>query len=236
MKSFLLILVCVLLLFPLFSEAQVRVLSERSEFIGKIGATQRKSIIIQNESNTKKEYVLRFLRGNVGTSQKVKICIGDQCFDPTKDLSKIRISLKPGELMTDLYLEFELGIVEVKGNFELHFANTENTKDIFIVESIYNVSNLENIQDKTNHKDISIGDVYPNPSSRVAHLDYDYKNKNATAKISINSFIGNPVAEYKLDPTQNTLVMNIEGLRPGVYFYTLFVENKNIVTKKLVVE
>ncbi|MCH7408882.1 T9SS type A sorting domain-containing protein [Belliella sp. DSM 111904] len=236
MKSFLLILACTLLLFPLYSEAQVRVLSERGEFIGKIGATQRKSIIIQNESNAKKDYILRFLRGNVGTSQKVKICVGDQCYDPTKELSKIKISLKPGELVTDLYLEFDLGIIETKGNFELHFANTENNKDIFIVESVYNVSNPENNLDKTNHKDIAIGDVYPNPSNRVAHLDYEYKNKNALAKISINSFIGNPVAEYKLDPSQSTLVMNIEGLRPGVYFYTLFVENKNIVTKKLVVE
>ncbi|SNS04198.1 Por secretion system C-terminal sorting domain-containing protein [Belliella buryatensis] len=236
MKSFLLICACLILLFPLYSEAQVRVLSENIEFNGKIGTAQRKSLIIQNESNTRKEYNLRFLRGNIGTSQNIKICIGDNCFDPRKDLAKIRLSLKPGEIVTDLYLEFDFGIVETKGNFELHFINPDNNRDLFVIDAIYNVSNPAKDADQTDHKDISIGSVYPNPSNRIAQIDYNFKNPNANAKISINSFIGNPIAEYRLDPRQRTLVMNVEDLRPGVYFYTLFVDNKNIVTKKLVVE
>jgi hypothetical protein len=236
MKSFLLICACLILLFPYNSEAQVRVLSENIEFNGKIGTAQRKSLIIQNESNSSKDYNLRFLRGNIGTSQNIKICIGDNCFDPRKDLAKVRLSLKPGEIVTDLYLEFDFGIVETKGNFELHFINPENNRDLFVIDAIYNVSNPAKDADQTDHKDISIGSVYPNPSNRIAQIDYNFKNPNANAKISINSFIGNPIAEYRLDPRQRTLVMNVEDLRPGVYFYTLFVDNKNIVTKKLVVE
>ncbi|AFL83059.1 hypothetical protein Belba_0398 [Belliella baltica DSM 15883] len=236
MKSLFLLCACFFLLLPIQSEAQVRVLSENIEFNGKIGAAQRKSLILQNESNQKKEYNLRFLRGNIGTSQNIKICIGDTCFDPRKELSKIKLPLNPGEIVTDLYLELDFGIVETKGNFELHFINPENNRDLFVIEAIYNVSNPNADVNEVDHKDISIGSVYPNPSNRIAQLDYNFKNPKAAAKISINSFIGNPVAEFRLDPRQKTLVMNIEDLRPGVYFYTLFVDNKNIVTKKLVVE
>lgn len=216
------------------SAAQVRVLSENIEFNGKIGLSQRKSLILQNESNQPKEYNLRFLRGNIGTSQNIKICIGDNCFDPRKDLSKVKLTLKAGEIVTDLYLEFYFGIVETKGNFELHFINQEINRDTFVIDALYNISNTE--ESEVNHKDISIGSIYPNPSKRIAQIDYNFKNPRAAAKISVNSFIGNPVAEYRLDPRQKTLVMNVEGLRPGVYFYTLFVDNKNIITKKLVVE
>jgi hypothetical protein len=215
--------------------AQVRVLSENIEFNGKIGVSQRKSLIIQNESNGAKEYVLKALRGNIGSSQSVKICVGDQCYDSKKDLSKIKISLTPGEVFTDLYLEFFLGNSETKGNFELYFVNPSNPRDFFNIESLYTVfgnpGGLETV-----HKDITLSAVYPNPSQKIANIDYVIKNPSAKAKITINSFIGNPVTEFPLDPSQKTLVINVSDFNPGVYFYTLFVDNKNIVTKKLVVK
>lgn len=215
-------------------DAQVRVLSENVEFSGKIGSSHRKSLIIQNESKENKEYTLKYLRGNIGSSQNIKVCIADRCFDPRKDLTKIKLNLKPGEIFTDLYLEFDLGITELRGNFDLHFANPDNNRDMFLIEAVYEVYNPS--VDETNHKDISLGSVYPNPSNSVAQIDYEFKNPNATAKIAVNSFIGNPVAEYQLDPMQKSLVINVAELNPGVYFYTLFVDNKNIVTKKLVVK
>jgi hypothetical protein len=234
MRNFILFFACITLLLPFSLEAQVNVLSENVEFSGKIGTSQRKSLIIQNESNQTKEFSLKYLRGNIGSSQSVKICIGDKCFDPKKDISKVKITLNPNEIFTDLYLEFDLGISELKGSFDLHFVNPNNVRDVFLVEAVYEVYNPS--EDETNHKDISLGSVYPNPSNRIAQIDYEIKNPNVNAKISINSFIGNPVAEYELDPNQETLVINVADLHPGVYFYTLFIDNKNIVTKKLVVK
>ncbi|SMD43517.1 Por secretion system C-terminal sorting domain-containing protein [Aquiflexum balticum DSM 16537] len=234
MKSFLPLLFILTFILSTHVGAQVRVLSENTEFSGKIGSSQRKSLIIQNESNQENEYFLKFLRGNVGSSQNIKICIADKCFDPKKDLSKIKLTLSPNEIFTDLYLEFDLGITETRGNFDLHFVNSENLRDVFVIEAVYDVFNPS--VEETNHKDISIGSIYPNPSNRIAQIDYDFKNPNAVAKISINSFIGNPVAEYILDPVSKSLVINVANFNPGVYFYTLYVDNKNIVTKKLVVK
>jgi hypothetical protein len=234
MKNIFVILTCFLFMLPFLGEAQVRVLSDYIEFSGKIGTSQRKSLIVQNESNQTKEYSLKFLRGNIGSSQNVKLCIGDKCYNLKKDLNKVRLTLQPNEIFTDLYLEVELGISELRGSFDLHFVNTENVRDAFLVEAVYEVFNP--IENETNHRDISVGSIYPNPSNRIAQIDYEFKNPNASARISINSFIGNPVAEYQLDPLQRTLVINVADFNPGVYFYSLFVDNKNIVTKKLVIK
>jgi hypothetical protein len=103
-----------------------------------------------------------------------------------------------------------------------------------MVEARYAVSGATKAEFE--HKDIKLSDVYPNPSSRIAQLDYELVNPKAKAKITINSFIGNPIAEYELDPNRNSLVINVSEFQPGVYFYTLFVENKNVVTKKLQVK
>ncbi len=220
---------------PLFASAQqVRVLSEVVEFSGDIGSSQRKTVILQNESNQAKTFFLKNVRGSVGSSQKVKICLNDQCFDPKRDLAKISLKLGAGEIVTDLYLEFEMGITETRGSFDLFFVNAENIRENFVVEARYEVSSGSS-SDFT-HKDIKLSEIYPNPSNRIAQLDYELVNPKTKAKITINSFIGNPIAEYELDPERNSLVINVTDYQPGVYFYTLFVDNKNVVTKKLQVK
>ncbi len=220
---------------PILAGAQhVRVLSEAVDFSGEIGSSQRKTVILQNESNQNKTYILKNLRGSVGSSQKVKVCFNDQCFDPKKDLSKISIKLKPGEIFTDLYLDFEMGIAETRGSFDLFFVNAENIRENFVVEARYEV--VSGSAADFTHKDIKLSEIYPNPSNRIAQLDYDLVNPKVKAKITINSFIGNPIAEFELDPERNSLVINVSDFQPGVYFYTLFVDNKNVVTKKLQVK
>ena len=234
MKRLFLFFTWLWLFLPTISEAQqIRVLSEGLQFSGDLGSSQRKSIILQNESSQSKTYLLKNFKGNVGSSQKVKICIGEQCFDPKRDLAKIKLSLHPGEIMTDLYLEFEMGIVETMGSFDLFFVNAENIRETFMVEARYRVSNPDSKIDEFDYKEIKLSDVYPNPSSRVAQLDYRFNNPKVKAKITINSFIGNPIAEYELDPGRNSLSINVSDYKEGIYFYTLFLDNKNIVTKKL---
>jgi len=220
---------------PILATAQqVRVLSEGVEFSGKIGTSQRKTVLLHNESSQSKTYLLRNIKGNIGSSQKMRICLGDQCFDPKKDLAKVVLKLAPGEIYTDLYLEFEMGIAETLGSFDLVFVNSELQREFFVVEAKYAVTPSSTTD--FSHKDIKLGDIYPNPSNRVAQLDYTLVNPKAKAKITVTSFIGNPIAEYELDPTRNSLVIQVSDFQPGVYFYTLFVDNKNVVTKKLQVK
>jgi len=225
----------VFLALPILASAQqVRVLSEGVEFSGKIGSSQRKTVLLHNESTQPKTYLLRNIKGSIGSSQKMRICLGDQCFDPKKELAKVVLKLAPGEIYTDLYLDFELGIAETVGSFDLVFVNSESLREFFIVEAKYAVTPTPNSD--FSHKDIKLGDIYPNPSNRVAQLDYTLVNPKAKAKITVTSFIGNPIAEYDLDPSRNSLVIQVSDFQPGVYFYTLFVDNKNVVTKKLQVK
>lgn len=218
----------------LVSAQQVRVLSDGVEFSGKIGSSQRKTVLLHNESSQTKTYLLRNIKGSIGSSQKMRICLGDQCFDPKKDLGKVVLKLAPGEIYTDLYLDFEMGIAETLGSFDLVFVNSESLREFFVVEAKYAVSS--ELSTDFSHKDIKLGDIYPNPSNRVAQLDYTVVNPKAKAKITVTSFIGNPIAEYDLDPTRNSLVIQVSDFQPGVYFYTLYVNNKNVVTKKLQVK
>ena len=214
---------------------QVRVLSDKIEFSGKVNTTQRKTLILQNDSNESATYYLRYLQGNVGSSQNILICMGENCFDPRNELSQIRFTLAPGEVATNIYIEFELGITPTKGTFDLHFFNTSNPRDAFVVENVYNVT-TDQPTDNVSHKDVDMGEIYPNPSVRTSQIEYKIKNPNANVRVVINSFIGNPIYDFHLDASQETLIIPVTDLNPGTYFYTLIVDNKNIVTKKLYVK
>lgn len=237
MKHLLRIVFFSLLLFgalPGFS--QVVVLSDAVEFSGKIGTSQRKTLLIQNESDEVKHYTLKFLRGNIGSSQQLKLCIGETCYNPTRDLAKVKLTLRPGELFTEMYLAFDLGITETKGYFSMQFVSTENIREVFNIEATYDVYDPNAEGNAFTHPDIRMGNIYPNPSNQIATIDYELLNPSAQASIALTSFIGNPVATYTLDPMRESLVLNTSDLKPGVYFYTLYVNNKNIVTKKLFVK
>src|SRR5690606_9278981 len=119
MKSVFRFFTWLLLSAPLLAGAQqVRVLSDVVDFSGDIGSSQRKTVILQNESSQTKTYLLKNIRGSVGSSQKVRVCLNDHCYDSKKDLAKISLKLAPGETFTDLYLEFEMGITETRGSFD----------------------------------------------------------------------------------------------------------------------
>src|SRR5690554_5342315 len=221
MKYILAFFTIMFLLLRLQTEAQVRVLNDAVEFTGKVNTSQRKSLILQNESDQPKEYILKFMRGNIASSQNIKICLGNTCYDPKKDLAKVKIKLDAAEIYTDLYLEFDLGITEAKGTFDLHFANTQNLRDVFIIESVYNVESAQSGGNEVDNRDIKLGSVFPNPASKVAQLEYEIKNPRINARIVVNSFIGNPVYDLKLHPHENSLFINVTDLNPGIYLYTL---------------
>lgn len=234
MKPLLSLLFVLLMALQPWAEArQVRVLSEKVEFLGKVNTTQRKSLILQNDSDQAKEFFLKFTQGNIGSSQAMKVCLDNNCFNPIKEPHRLRITLKPGEIYTDLYIEFALGIIETRGTFDLHFFNADNPRETFVIETVYNVD--AGSDEYFSHKDLELGGVYPNPTNSVAQLYYKIKNPSVNARVVVTSFIGNPIYDFRLDPLQNSLEINVTSLNPGVYLYTVIVDNKNIVTKKLVV-
>jgi hypothetical protein len=56
------------------------------------------------------------------------------------------------------------------------------------------------------------------------------------AKILVHNIIGNVVGEYALSPLDSSVRINTEDLSAGIYFYTLYVENEGVMTRKLIVK
>ena len=79
-------------------------------------------------------------------------------------------------------------------------------------------------------------DLYPNPSNTVAFVEYKILNDRIKAKITLHNVLGNQVGEYDLPAYESKVKIRTEDLKPGIYFYTLHLDNKPVITQKLVVE
>jgi hypothetical protein len=82
---------------------------------------------------------------------------------------------------------------------------------------------------------MTLHDVYPNPVVDHAVVDYRILNDQVKAKIVIHNLLGNVVGEYALPSMENYVRFRTEGLSAGIYFYTLYIDNEGVMTRKLIV-
>lgn len=80
---------------------------------------------------------------------------------------------------------------------------------------------------------IVVSNVYPNPASESAEIDYTLTAGDA--KITLLNVLGTPVAEYTLDRTDHKLRIPTRTMETGVYLYLLSIDGRKVATKKLLV-
>lgn len=84
-------------------------------------------------------------------------------------------------------------------------------------------------------KDITIHDVYPNPVSDMAFIDYTIHNENVKAKLVIHNILGRTMSEVDLPHSETRIKLQADELATGIYFYTLYLDNNGVLTRKLIV-
>ncbi len=84
--------------------------------------------------------------------------------------------------------------------------------------------------------ELVVQNIYPNPASNVAILKYSVFSSETEAKIIVHDLLGSMTKDYLLNPFEKTLKIDTQDFKEGVYFYTLYTEGENKVTKKLIIK
>jgi hypothetical protein len=69
-----------------------------------------------------------------------------------------------------------------------------------------------------------------------AFVDYSLTSDRVKAKIRVHNILGNIVGEYDLTTAESLMRIKTEELTAGIYFYTLYVDNESVMTRKLIVK
>lgn len=208
-------------------------IDRQEHFQATTGQTVRIPIKIKNTTDKVQFFIVKKASGDIGSNQKGYFCLGDDCLDPGVD--QFSKKLEPGETITNLYFTVEPGMVTTSNSFRFE-VYSRNNPTIGIEHSV-----SLSVDEKTakslvfQSRDITVHDIYPNPINDQAFIDYKLHNELIKAKVVIHNILGSPVGHYDLSVFESRAKIQADELTSGVYFYTVYIDNIGVLTRKLIV-
>ena len=83
--------------------------------------------------------------------------------------------------------------------------------------------------------ELYVSNIYPNPAVNSITLDYRILTNTTHATIVFRNVLGSEMGIFNLTQRETSLTIQLENFSSGVYFYTLSVDGKDLVTKKFMV-
>lgn len=200
---------------------------------GTVGEIIQTTLKIRNTSAKSVTLIIRRIENQIGSSQKNFFCPNNNCLDYRAD--SYAFQLEPGESSENFSIRLDAGLTEgySSSKYEIYNKANPSEKREFDVNFIVEAKRASHIY---NSPAITLHDVYPNPVSTTARIDYDIHKENLKAKIIIHNILGSALSVYELRPGHNSVKIDADVLNTGIYFYTLYVNNEGVMTRKLMVK
>ena len=214
----------------------LQIVETKSFYNVKIGEEIRTSIRLKNLSNEPIHILVRRDNTALGTSQETFFCWDNDCKDQIVNQTYISQIIQPGEILETFTSVLESGLDETTSSIKYVFYNRDDPSDFTEIRLDYAVKEQVSGGQLFSSADITLSDIYPNPVSEIAYLDYVFFNDDVETKLVLHNLLGSVVSEFKLNPVEQELKIFTSEFKPGVYFYTIYVDNEGKVTKKLVIK
>jgi hypothetical protein len=151
------------------------------------------------------------------------------CYVPSVSVSPDFVRIGPGEEKADFVGDYESNKNAGTSTVRYVFYDMNNEDDSVSMTVNYLVTAVgieENVW--------AVNDPYPNPANTTVTFDYN-AGAFGDALVSIYDMLGNVRKEAKMLQGMSRMVMDVADLEPGVYFYSIKIDNQTSITKKMIV-
>lgn len=198
-----------------------------------VSETLRIPLKIKNTTDKPQFYIIRKGNNDLGGTQKGYFCLDKNCLEAGIDEFSKRI--EPGETLSGLYYSLETGLITGQSNLKFEIFIRGNP--LGLIQHQVNI-NIDEHRAKSfvfQSKDITIQDVYPNPVTDQAFIDYKIHTESMKAKVVIHNILGSSIGDYELPNSESKIKITTDDFTSGVYFYTVYLDNNGVLTRKLIV-
>ena len=167
---------------------------------------------------------------------RVYFSLGSLLTSPQTHISENAVVLVPGATLEDFTVFYATSFIEEKKTVYFRFFNEKSPHEFVVIPITFVVHNDK--QDPSmlfRDNVVEVSNLYPNPATSVINFDYHIKQPSAHTMIVIRNILGSKIGEYTIRAKQRVLSISIEKFKAGLYFYTLSVGGKNVVTKKFMI-
>jgi hypothetical protein len=233
MRNFLLSVLMTFVTLPSFGQS-FEMSPIQESYKGSIGEVVRAPLRFKNTTEKPIVLVIRKIQEQIGSTQKNFFCPDGNCLEDK--VTDYIVRLEPGQTLANLQIALEGGLVP-GGSFIRYIAfNKANPSQALEFDLNFSIEERPQKENIYHSNKITIRDVYPNPSVDHAFVNYNLLNDRIKAKVRVHNIIGNIVGEYDLIGSETLLRIKTDELNAGIYFYTIYVDNESVLTRKLIVK
>lgn len=210
----------------------IEILPVPETMIGTTGQSIKIPIQVKNTGDKAQNYIIRLAESDLKAGQRGFFCLNGNCLN--EEIREITRRIDPFSTLQDLYFVIETGLVTGQNQliFEAGVKGTGSGTELPVTIMI-DEKQPRNVVFKS--RDLVVHEIYPNPSSSVAYIDYELFNDRKSAKILIHNILGTPLGEQELPANDTRAKILTEEMSPGIYFYTIYLDNEGLITRKMVV-
>lgn len=210
------------------------VVDRQDSYKGLIGEIVKAPVHFKNNSDKPLTLIIRKVSAQIGSTQKSFFCLGNDCFD--QKIEDYIVKVEPGQTLNNFQVAIEAGLVPGISSVRYIAFSKSNPSHTLEFDVNFAVEEKPERQTIYTSKDITLHDVYPNPVIDNAFVDYKVLSDQVKAKIVMHNILGNRVGEYNLLTSENLLRIKTDELSAGIYFYTLYLNNEGVLTRKLIIK
>ena len=217
----------------LLKAQQFEVLPLTQSLIGSTGKTVSIPLQIKNQGEKPQFFIIRLTEDDLRAGQKGYFCLNGNCLSP--DITEISKRIEGSSTLSGLTYVVETGLATGQSQLTFEFSikgNPAGSID-WPVTIMVDEKQPKNVVFRS--KDITIHEVYPNPVTSTAYIDYELYNEKKAAKIIIHNILGTSMGEQELSFNESRAKILTEDFSPGIYFYTVYLDNEGLITRKMVV-
>lgn len=201
---------------------------------GYIGDLIKVPFQLKNTSNKTISLIIRKAESQIGSTQKTFLCPDGNCLESQQE--DLSFKVEPGQTIQNVTIGLEAGLAQGISRVKYIVHNRSNPGESYEIEMYFSVEERPVKNDIFSSRFITIHDVYPNPVADYAFIEYKLLSEQVKAKIVIHNILGNELSEYDLPSSETRMKLRADEFNPGIYFYTLYLDNEGVMTRKLIVK
>lgn len=213
----------------------LKIVDTNLHVVSEVGSEVSTPIKIQNTSDHVLHLGVERIESNIRSSQTAIFCINNDCAE--KDIaSNIKyFDIAPKQVFSNFITTLQTGLVPGSSSVKFRFFDVTSSADLLDVEVNYTIKEKAKEGIFFASDVVELSDVFPNPVREKAIFNYTYLNPEKEGRLVIHSVLGSVISEFTLSPYDSRLVIPVTDYNPGVYFYTLYIDNEGVATKKMVI-
>lgn len=197
-------------------------------------------VYVKNTDFTSKVLMVERTINELAPEHSTVFCFAGECYLPERNISK-EYELKGGATTPQTFaLNPKLeDIYGHPGTSKITYTiyDRDNPSDKITIQFTYVVTATTDIRPGFDGAPVTIlSNSFPSPAFDNARIDYNIGQTYSNASLTVYNLIGNQMQTVRLDAPKGSVNIPTATMNAGVYFYSIVVDGKKIVTKKLIVK